>query len=130
MTKAAALHQLLCAERQCAIFRCLGVWIKGKEHVTLDHILLPDEPDNPDTTWSSVIESQALYEVLLASGQKHFKQAANTPFATGPVADKLGPFVHNDYCDAILQGTVNIEALADLTEVQDLVRGMRYPDPL
>jgi hypothetical protein len=33
--------------------------------------------------------------------------------------------------DAILQGTVDIEALADLTKVQDLIQeGMHYPDPL
>jgi hypothetical protein len=42
----------------------------------------------------------------------------------------LGPFAYNDYCDAILQGMVDIEALANLTEVQDLIQGMRYPDPL
>jgi hypothetical protein len=121
---------LLSAERQCTIFRRLGVWLKGKEYVTLDCIFLPDEPDNPATTWTSVIEAQALYEVLLAAGQKNFNQAADTPFATGPVADKLGPFADNDYCDAILQGTVDIEALADLTKVQDLIQGMRYPNPL
>jgi hypothetical protein len=123
MTKAAALHQLLQAEQQYAIFRHLGVWLlKGKEHVILDHILLPDEPDNlATTTWTSVIEALALYEVLLASSQKHFNQDADTPFATGLVADKLGPFADNDYCDAILQGTVDIEAQANLTKVQDLI---------
>jgi hypothetical protein len=35
----------------------------------------------------------------------------------------LGPFADNDYCDAILQGTVDIETLVDLTEVQDLIQG-------
>jgi hypothetical protein len=78
----------------------------------------------------SVIEAQALYKVLLATGQKHFKQAADTPFATGLVANKLGPFADNDYCEAILQGThVDIEALANITGVQDLIQGMCYPDP-
>jgi hypothetical protein len=43
----------------------------------------------------------------------------------------LGPFVtENDYCDAILQGTVDIEALANLTKLQDLLQSMHYPDPL
>ena len=41
--------------------------------------------------------------VCLSGVQKHFNQAANIPFATGLVADKLGHFADNDYCDAILQ---------------------------
>jgi hypothetical protein len=75
------------------------------------------------------VEAQALYEVLITSGLTHFNQAANTPFATGPIANKLGPFADNAYCDAILQGTVDINELAAITEVCDLIDGMRYPDP-
>jgi hypothetical protein len=31
----------------------------------MDRILVPDDPDNLiDTTWSSIIEAQALFEVL------------------------------------------------------------------
>jgi hypothetical protein len=83
-----------------------------------------------NTTWTAIIEAQALHEVLIAHGQEHFKQAANTPFVTGPIAAQFGPFADNDYCDAILNGTIDLEAVADTTEVQDLLHGMRYPDPL
>jgi hypothetical protein len=90
MTKAAAVHQLLRAERQCAIFHCLRTWIKGAEHVTLDRILVPDDPANPNNTnWTSIVEAQVLYEVLLSYGQRHFNQAAPTPFVTGPIAAKF-----------------------------------------
>jgi hypothetical protein len=104
--------------------------MKGKEHITLDRILIPDDPtDLSQTTWTSIVEAQALYEVLLTSGSTHFNQAANTPFATGPIADKLSPFADNDYCNAILHRTGDIEELADMTEVRDLIHGMKYPDP-
>jgi hypothetical protein len=77
----------------------------------------------------SVVEAQALYEVLLTSGSSRFNQAVTTPFVTGPVADKLGPFTDNEYCAAILQGTIDFDDLAAITEVHDLIRGMRYPNP-
>jgi hypothetical protein len=105
--------------------------MKDAEHVKLDRILTPDDPsDLHNTTWTAIIETQALYEVLTMAGQLHFGQAANTPFVTGPIADKLGPFADNEYCDAILQGTFDFSGIEAITEVKDIVNGMRYPDPL
>jgi hypothetical protein len=127
--KATALRQLIRAERQSSIFKRLGIWIKGKTHVHLDRILAPDDPnDMENTTWTTIVEAQALYEVLTAAGQAHFHQAANTPFVSGPIAAKIGPFADNDYCEAILNGTFDITDIAESTEVKDLLHGMRYPD--
>jgi hypothetical protein len=118
------------AERSSSIFKRLGKWLKGQEYVTTDCILVPDDPDNLiDTTWSSIIEAQALSEVLTKDSQEDYHQAAETPFVSGPVASKIGPFVDNDYCDAVLNGTSEFEDLAERTEVKDLIKGMRYPDP-
>jgi hypothetical protein len=104
--------------------------MKDSEHVKLDRILTPDDPtDLHNTTWSAVIETQALFEVLTTAGQAHFGQAANTPFVTGPIAAKLGPFADNKYCDAILNGTFDFTDIEVITEVKDIVHGMRYPDP-
>ena len=61
VTKAVALRQLIAAERSSSIFKRLGIWLKGKEYVTMDRILVPDDPENlTDTTWSSIIEAQAV----------------------------------------------------------------------
>ena len=79
--------------------------------------------------WSSIIEAQALFEVLTKDSQEHFHQAAETPFVSGPIASKIGPFADNDYCDAVLNGTFEFEDLAKMTEVDDLIKGMRYPNP-
>jgi hypothetical protein len=82
-----------------------------------------------NTTWTAVVEVQALYEVLTKAGQDHFKQAAPTPFVSGPIANKLGPFTDNEYCEAILHGTFDFSDIEAITEVKDIIRGMRYTDP-
>jgi hypothetical protein len=129
-TKAAALRQLLAAERSANIFKRLGIWFKGKEYMSMDRILVPDDPtDLQNTTWQTVVEAQALYEVLIKASQEHFRQAANTPFVTGPIANKFGPFADNEYCDAILAGHFDFTEIAEITEVHDLIAGMQYPEP-
>ena len=128
--KETALRQLIRAERQSSIFKRLGIWLKDTQHASLDRILTPDDPtDLNNTTWTTVVEAQALYEVLTKAGQEHFRQAANTPFVTGPIADKIGPFADNDYCEAILNGTFDLSTIEAITEVKDIITGMQYPDP-
>jgi hypothetical protein len=108
----------------------LGIWMKGQEHVSLDRILIPDDPaDLDNTTWTAVLEAQALYEILTNKGQKHYRQASNTPFVTGPIATLIGPFTTNAHCDAILNGTFNFTNIEASVEVHVIIGGMRYPDP-
>jgi hypothetical protein len=124
MTKVNALQQLL------RIFKQLGIWFKGKEYTMLDHMLVPDDPTNMEnTTWSTVIEAQALFKVLTEDCVEHFYQAADTPFVNGRIAKKIGPFADNEYCEAILNGTFDFTNNAEITEVADLIKGMRYPNP-
>jgi hypothetical protein len=79
MTQAAALRQLISAERSASTFKRLGNRFKGKEYLSMDRILISDDPtDLPNTTWSSIVEAQALYEALTAACQEHFYQAAET----------------------------------------------------
>jgi hypothetical protein len=87
ITKADALWQLIAAERSSSIFKRLGIWLKGKEYITMDCNLVPDDLGNlNDTTWSSIIEAQALFEVLTTKDNHvHFHQAAETPFIHGPI---------------------------------------------
>jgi hypothetical protein len=129
ITKATALKQLLKAEKQAAIFRRLGLWIKDDEHIKLDILLVPDDPNNPMATWSTIVEAADLFDVLTTDGQNHFRQAANTPFVTGPLANKLGPFEDNEHSDAILQGTFDASSLTNVHEVRAIIKGMQYPDP-
>jgi hypothetical protein len=82
-----------------------------------------------NTTWSMVIEAQALFEVLTEDCVEHFYQATDTPFVIGPIAEKIGHFADNEYCDAVLNGTFDFTDIAEKTEVTDLIKGMQYPDP-
>ena len=130
ITKEAALRKLIAAERQSSIFKRLGFYLKGDEHVKMNRILVPDDPDDMEnTSWSAVVEAQALFEVLTKASQDHFHQAANTPFVSGPIADMIGPFDENAYCEEILNGTFDLSKIEERIEVKDLVRGMRFPDP-
>jgi hypothetical protein len=130
LTKAAALKQLIAAKQSSSTFKRLGLWLKGKEYTTMDRMLLvPDDPDDlNNTTWTSIIEAQALYEVLTKDCQDHFYQAAETPFVSGPIADKIGPFADNEYRDAVLAGTFDFNDIAEVMEVRYLVNGIQYPD--
>ena len=90
-------------------------------------------PNNPNdlnsTTWKPILDAQELFEVLTKEGQLHYRQAAETPLVNGPFAKKIGPFDNNKYCDEILYGKFNMDDIATITEVKDIVNGMRYPDP-
>jgi hypothetical protein len=86
--------------------------------------MVPNDPQETTATWSAIIEAAALFDVLTTDGQNHFRQAADTPFVTGLITTKLGPFDDNDHSDAILQGTFNANPLTDIPEVRDIIKGM------
>ena len=104
--------------------------MSGKTYDPLKKLLIPDDPTNLDNTmWTGILEAEAIWEALLEQGRMHFSQAEDTPFASGPIADKIGPFEFNKYSKQILQGTVNIESLTNSVEVIDIVKAMSYINP-
>ena len=130
ITKANALQQLLCTERQTLTFRKLRSWLKGNEYTQLTRVMVPDDPnDLAKTTWKTVVEAQELYDILTKEGQTHYHQAAATPLVNGPFAQKIGPFDDNEYCDAILNGTFDMSTVDAMPEVRNIIAGMHYPNP-
>jgi hypothetical protein len=83
----------------------------------LDRLLVPDDPNDNTFTWSTIVEASELFSVLTMDGQQHFRQAADTPFVTGPLANKLGPFDDNEHSDSILQATFDTTNLTTIPEV-------------
>ena len=46
ITKAAAVQQILCAERQTITFQKLGTWLKGHKYAELTRVFVPDDANN------------------------------------------------------------------------------------
>jgi hypothetical protein len=53
--------------------------------------------DIENTTWTAVVERQAIFKALIKNGTEQFLQASDTPFVRGPFAELLGPFKFNEY---------------------------------
>jgi hypothetical protein len=60
--------------------------------------LMPSKPKQN----VAFVECQAIFEALIKNGKEHFSQASNTPFASGPITEHLGPYEFNEYSQQIL----------------------------
>jgi hypothetical protein len=96
------------------VYPLLRHWIRGPQTGSIDELWTPDDPlDFENTSWTAAVEWQAIFEALIKHGEEHFSQAMNTPFATGPVADLIGPFEFNEYSQQILHGEFDIDSISD-----------------
>jgi hypothetical protein len=75
----------------------------------------PQDIDN--TTWKSHVEAKVIWEALITHGKEHFSQASDTPFASGPIAEHLGPHEWNEVSQQILEGTFDIDSITDYLDV-------------
>jgi hypothetical protein len=112
------------------IYPLLRHWINGPQTGSVKELWMPDHPmDIENTTWTAVVERQAIFEALLANGEQHFSQASHTPFASGPVADLLGRFEFNEYLQQILRGKFNIDLISDDIQLRSIIKVMSHSDP-
>jgi hypothetical protein len=129
-TVANALKAILKRERESGIYPLLRYWINGPQTGSADELWMPDHPmDIKNTTLTAVVERQAIFEALLANGEQHFSQASHTPFASGPVADLLGPFEFNEYSQQILRGKFDIDSISDDIQLRSIIKAMSHSDP-
>ena len=130
VAKEKVIREMTARERRAGVFRKIGHHIGGKTTNPLTNVLVPDDPTDIDnTTWTSIVESEAIWEALLQHGRHHFSQADQTPFVAGPIAEFIGPYEFNEYSEQILQGTFDVDAITNNIEVRDIVKAMRYEDP-
>jgi hypothetical protein len=128
--KATILQEILKRERLSRIYRLLSSKVSGKIFTQLDQVLVPNDPTDPsNSTWKSLMECEPLWEALLLQGKEHFGQASATPFATGPLAELMGPFAQNSTTEDILNGTFDSSHLDTFVETKDLLHALRYADP-
>lgn len=128
-TKETIIREILERERKSDIFRLLRYWVGGKSYEPMDEILVPDDPGDIDNySWTSLVEATAIWEALQTNAVKHFTQASDTPFVTGPISERIGPFEYNETSESILNGTYPIEEITNNLEVIDLVKVMSRPN--
>jgi hypothetical protein len=95
--KANIIKAILWQEQEASIFPLLQQWISGQQN-TINKLWTPDDPFNLDnTTWTALVEKEAIFEALIRNGREHFSQATPTPFILGPIANFIGPFEFNKY---------------------------------
>jgi hypothetical protein len=70
MTTANALNAILKWERGPGIFSLLCQWINRPQNGSLDELLTLDDPlDIENTTWTVIVEKQAILKALIKNGQ-------------------------------------------------------------
>jgi hypothetical protein len=77
-----------------------------------------------NTTWTAIVERQAIFEALIKNGKEHFSQASHTPFVSGPVADFLGPFEFNKVSQQILWGEFDIDTITDNIQLCSIIKAI------
>jgi hypothetical protein len=126
-----ALKAILKRERKSGIFPLLRHWINRAQTGSIDELWTPDNPLNiENTTWTAIVECQVIFEALIKNGEEHFSQAFHTPFASGPVADVLGPFELNEVSQQILRGEFDIDSITeDIQLLHSIIKAMSHSDP-
>jgi hypothetical protein len=74
-----------------------------------------------NATWTAIVKCQAIFEALIKNGEEHFSQATHTPFASGLVADVLGPFEYNEVSQQILHGEFDIGSISDDIQLLSII---------
>ena len=92
---------------------------------------MPNNPLNLDnTSWSALVEKEAIFKALISNGEQHFSQAMLTPFGSGPIANLIRPLEFNKYSQQILKGEFDIDSITDDIELWDIVKAMAHLDPM
>ncbi len=83
-----------------------------------------------NTTWTAIVECQAIFEALIKNREEHLSQASHTPFASGPVANTiLGPFKFNEVSQQILHGKFDIDSITNDIQLCSIIKAMSHSDP-
>jgi hypothetical protein len=82
-----------------------------------------------NTSWTAIVERQAIFEALITNGEQHFSQSSSTPFVSGPIANLLGPFEFNEYSQQILRGKFDIDLISDDIQLRAIIKATAHSDP-
>lgn len=79
-TKEKILKAILRRKQEAGMCPLLRQWISGRQSA-VDELWTPDNPfDLENTTWSAIVEKEAIFEALIHNGEQHFSHLLRFPF--------------------------------------------------
>ena len=92
--------------------RKLQWYLKPSDKGGVNSLLLPESVDaEGNVTWKTITDKDEIFRLLAERNTKKLSTSNKPPFATGPLADAIGPYGDNEIVDKILDGTVTHENL-------------------
>ena len=91
--------------------RKLRWYIKQHANSAVQTLLVPHTNEDGTTTWETVTDTDDIYRLLIKWNTHKLNMSNKSPFATGPIADDIGPYGDNDIVDHILDATITFDSL-------------------
>jgi hypothetical protein len=68
-----ALKAILKCKQESGMYPLLCQWIRGPQTGSIDKLWTPDDPlDVENTSWTAVVEWQAIFKALIKNGEDYF----------------------------------------------------------
>ena len=110
-TEENAVNQIRTWEAARRMAKKLRWHIKPNSKTGVNTLLVPDIDEHGTTTWKTISDKDEIFRLLVERNTEKLCMSNKSPFATGPIADAIGPYGDNDIVDNILDGTITPESL-------------------
>jgi hypothetical protein len=88
------------------------------------------DPKTWQGPWWSIMDPTKIIQHIKAANIHQYNQAAPTPFATGQIADDIGPLASSAAASSLLEGLIPKSWASPLQEINDLLQNISRPLPL
>ena len=86
-------------------------YIKPTSKGGVNTLLIPDTDADGITTWKTISDKDEIFRLLVERNTEKLSMSNKSPFATGPIADSIGPYGDNEIVDKILDGSITHASL-------------------
>ena len=130
-TEENAVNQIRTWEAARRMAKKLRWYIKTNSKNGVNTLLIPEIDENGVTTWKTISDKDEIFHLLIQRNTEKLSMSNKSPFATGPIADAIGPYGDNDIVDKLLNGTLTPESLGidpnDIDiELNTLLQALQY----
>jgi hypothetical protein len=97
---------------------------------TCDPFPIGPDPKTWKGPWKSITEPEQIVQHIRAANIRQYNKAAPTPFASGIIAEGIGPLASSKMVYSLLEGFIPKSWSSPLKEVNDLLQNLSLPLPL